>query len=36
VSTAHDNVDHDALAGMVGIMIDARGVCADADNVVRS
>ncbi len=36
IATAHDNVDHDALAKAVNIVVDARGVCADADNVVRA
>ena len=36
VVTAHDNVDHDSLANWAGVVIDTRGVCAPAANVVRA
>jgi UDP-N-acetyl-D-glucosamine dehydrogenase len=36
VCTAHDGVDHDALAALVPLVVDARGVCADAPNVIRA
>jgi UDP-N-acetyl-D-glucosamine dehydrogenase len=36
VATAHDCVDHDALAGMVDLCVDARGVCSAAENVVKA
>jgi UDP-N-acetyl-D-glucosamine dehydrogenase len=36
VATAHDNVDHDALAERVPLVIDTRGVCTPRDNVVRA
>lgn len=36
ISTAHDNVDHDALTTMVDLVIDTRGVCKDAENLVRA
>ncbi len=36
ISTAHDNVDHDALAGLVPLVIDTRGTCAPAANVVKA
>ncbi len=36
VSTAHDGVDHDALAGMVELCVDTRGICSAAENVVKA
>ncbi len=36
ISTAHDSVDHDALATRVPIVIDTRGACQAADNVVKA
>jgi UDP-N-acetyl-D-glucosamine dehydrogenase len=36
VSTAHDGVDHAALGHAVPLVIDARGACPDAPNVVRA
>jgi UDP-N-acetyl-D-glucosamine dehydrogenase len=36
VVTAHDNVDHDKLAEWVGVVLDTRGVCQPAENVVRA
>jgi UDP-N-acetyl-D-glucosamine dehydrogenase len=36
ISTAHDCVDHDALPGMVRLVMDTRGVCAPAENVVTA
>lgn len=36
VSTAHDCVDHDALARFVPLLVDTRGICADAANVVKA
>jgi len=36
VSTAHDNVDHDALAARVPVVIDTRGACKPADNVIKA
>lgn len=36
IATAHDNVDHDELARMSPLVIDTRGACAKADNVVKA
>ncbi len=36
ISTGHDNVDHDALAAVLPLMVDARGVCRPAANVVKA
>ncbi|MBT3193505.1 MAG: nucleotide sugar dehydrogenase [Verrucomicrobia bacterium] len=36
ISTAHDSVDHDALASRVPVVIDTRGACKPADNVVKA
>ena len=36
ISTAHDSVDHDALAGMVEVVVDTRGVCSMAPNVIKA
>jgi len=36
ISTAHDSVDHDAIAEKVPIVIDTRGTCKAADNVVKA
>ncbi len=36
ISTAHDNVDHDALAALTPLVIDTRGVCAPHANVVKA
>ncbi|MCE9616295.1 MAG: nucleotide sugar dehydrogenase [Lentisphaerae bacterium] len=36
VSTAHDQVDHNALAGMVDLVVDTRGACAPAPNVIKA
>jgi UDP-N-acetyl-D-glucosamine dehydrogenase len=36
ISTAHDNVDHDALRKWVKLVVDARGACKPARNVVRA
>lgn len=36
VSTAHDGVDHEALAHAVPLVIDTRGACPDRPNVVRA
>jgi len=36
VSTAHDGVDHDALAKWVGLVVDTRGSCQPAPNVVKA
>lgn len=36
ISTAHDCVDHDELATMVGLVVDTRGTCKPADNVVKA
>ena len=36
IATAHDGVDHNALAELVKIVIDTRGVCSPAANVVRA
>ena len=36
VATAHDVVDHDELARHVALVIDTRGACTPAPNVVRS
>lgn len=37
ISTAHDTVDHDALAENVRVMVDARGACSETiSNLVRA
>ncbi len=36
ISTAHDCVDHDAIAKKVPIVIDTRGTCSDAENIVKA
>jgi len=36
IATAHDSVDHNALARMIPLIIDTRGVCKDRRNVVRA
>ncbi|MDP6523748.1 MAG: nucleotide sugar dehydrogenase [Kiritimatiellia bacterium] len=36
IATAHDNVDHDQLAGMSALVVDTRGACSPADNVVKA
>ncbi len=36
ITTAHDNVDHDALAQQVPLVIDTRNACRKADNVYQS
>ena len=36
ISTAHDSVDHDALAARVPLVIDTRGACQPADNIVKA
>jgi UDP-N-acetyl-D-glucosamine dehydrogenase len=36
VATAHDSVDHDELARKVPLVVDTRGVCATAANVVKA
>jgi UDP-N-acetyl-D-glucosamine dehydrogenase len=36
VSTAHDGVDHAALARAVPLVVDTRGACAPGANVVRA
>ncbi|MBN1356788.1 nucleotide sugar dehydrogenase [bacterium] len=36
VATAHDCVDHDALIDRVDLVVDTRGVCRNAVNVVRA
>jgi UDP-N-acetyl-D-glucosamine dehydrogenase len=36
VSTAHDGVDHGALVRALPLVIDSRGSCPDAANVVRA
>jgi UDP-N-acetyl-D-glucosamine dehydrogenase len=36
ISTAHDVVDHDALTKHAAVVVDARGVCKAADNVVKA
>jgi UDP-N-acetyl-D-mannosaminuronate dehydrogenase len=36
VSTAHDRVRHDRLAARLPLVVDTRGVCAPAPNVVRA
>ncbi len=36
ISTAHDSVDHDKLAEIIPLVIDTRGVCRDAANVVKA
>lgn len=36
IATAHDCVDHDELARRLPLIIDTRGTCADAPNVVRA
>ena len=36
ISTAHDNVDHNALASAVALVVDTRGACAPASNVIKA
>ena len=36
ISTAHDCVDHDAVAAKVPVVIDTRGICSPAPNVVKA
>jgi UDP-N-acetyl-D-glucosamine dehydrogenase len=36
VSTAHDRVNHDKLASLVKLVVDSRGVCKPARNVVKA
>jgi UDP-N-acetyl-D-glucosamine dehydrogenase len=36
ISTAHDGVDHDALAKHFALLVDTRGVCAPAENIVKA
>jgi UDP-N-acetyl-D-glucosamine dehydrogenase len=36
ISTAHDNVNHDKLAKRLPLVIDARGVCKAARNVIKA
>ncbi len=36
ISTAHDTVDHNALAKIIPLIIDTRGICESADNVVKA
>ena len=36
ISTAHDNVDHDAIARMVDLCVDTRGICSGGENVVKA
>jgi UDP-N-acetyl-D-mannosaminuronate dehydrogenase len=36
IVTAHDTVDHDALAKHFPLVIDTRGVCHPADHVVTA
>ncbi|OGV72759.1 MAG: UDP-N-acetyl-D-glucosamine dehydrogenase [Lentisphaerae bacterium RIFOXYB12_FULL_65_16] len=36
IATAHDCVDHDALARRADLVIDTRGACAPAPNVVKA
>ena len=36
IATAHDGVDHDELARRVPLVIDTRGVCEPAENIVKA
>ena len=36
ISTAHDAVDHDDLAVKLPLVVDTRGICKPADNVVKA
>ena len=36
ISTAHDNVDHDELVRRLPLVIDTRGICAPAPNLVKA
>jgi len=36
ISTAHDNVDHDAISERIPLLIDTRGVCSPAENVIKA
>jgi UDP-N-acetyl-D-glucosamine dehydrogenase len=36
ISTAHDCVDHAALSKMVDLLVDTRGACPAAENVVKA
>jgi UDP-N-acetyl-D-glucosamine dehydrogenase len=35
ITTAHDNVDHDALAAMLPLVVDTRNACSPAANIYR-
>ena len=36
ISTAHDGVDHDQLAAHLPLVIDTRGICRPAENVISA
>jgi len=36
ISTAHDGIDYDALVENTAIVVDTRGACPDAPNVVKA
>lgn len=36
IATGHDNVDHDAIVSKLPLVVDTRGVCRPAPNVVRA
>ena len=36
IATAHDGVDHDELAKRATLVIDTRGICNPAENVIRA
>ena len=36
IATAHGNVDHNALPALAGLVVDTRGACPPADNVVKA
>jgi UDP-N-acetyl-D-glucosamine dehydrogenase len=36
ISTAHDGVDHDALAAQLPLVVDTRNACSPAENVVKA
>lgn len=36
ISTAHDNVDHESLVKSVPLVVDTRGICQPAENVIKA
>jgi UDP-N-acetyl-D-glucosamine dehydrogenase len=36
ISTSHDCVDHDDLASKITLVVDTRGACKPADNIIKA